>query len=348
MLGQANIRNAPDGEHPDIDQAASTHAAPVMPRSIFETADYRTVYGVDRVVEVDPGDGVPLVFHDRGDHAVCLARTASLDAGMVEKASQRLFATPRFRFVVFEDVHLPSPARTPSASLSFRYQNDWVLPVGGQDGGLRHSFNHKMDKKLRRMAREYGDIRLEIEERPSSDIVNATIEFNRERIEASGHSYRMDDTRRERLASAFSRIGIAAVLRHGDRFVAADLFVECGKDAYAILGGYDNAYHRDSPGMQTMRHAVEHFQNRGFENVHFLWGDGSYKGWLGAQCMPLSTVIVPRSPGEWLGPRMLRVAARYGFRDLKRRAKEHGLDKDAVKKFAQWPRRLQMTQRLAG
>ena len=339
MLEQATALGTPVGSDP---------VRPLAPRSVFETPDYRAVYDVDRVVEIDPGDGVALVFHDCGDHAVCLARTAPLDAGLMERASRALFDDVRFRFVVFEDVHLAPSFAVPAGVLRLRYQNDWILPIDGPEPGLRHSFLRKMDKKLRRMARDFGDISLELEHAPSRQLVEATIDLNRKRIEATGQSYRMDDAKRERLAKALSRIGVAAVLRHGDRLVAADLFVQCGRDAYAILGGYDPAYHRDSPGLQTMRHAVEYFEARDFGTVHLMWGDGGYKEWLGARRMPLSTLIVPRSAGEWLSPAILRVAARYGVLDLKRRAKEWGLSGETVKKIGEWPKRLQLALRPGG
>lgn len=313
-------------------------------RSIFETPEFRTVYGSTvsafPVIRIDVAEGPPLVFHDCGDHAICLARTAWLDQSTIACASKALFDLARIQFVVFEDIHVePQFSGTPRW-LSFHYQNDWIVWLDKSKGGLGPSFLRQMDRKVRRMKRELPDIRLTLELKPSRELVEAAIEFNRARVEASGGRYSLGVDEQERVVDTLSRIGIASVMRHGDQLVAAIIFVECGQDAYVILMGHNDSYRKVSPGMQVSRFGIEHFESRGFRAVHYLWGDSGYKAWLGAQRIPLTTLIVPRTSIACLSPTMCRVACGFGYLHLRRIAKNTRWVGAGTQSLIKWMRQL--------
>ena len=291
--------------------------------TVFGSPAYREIYDRRHVLSTEHGEQgcAPLLFDDRGDHAVCLARTAALDEDAIIRTSETLFQLDRLRFLVFEDVHLAAGGGRSFGSLRFRYQNDWVLPLGA-GAGMAGSFCRRMDQKLRRLRRKHDGIELEIVPSPRRELVERAIRLSREKIEAGGTGYLIDDREQDRLARLFRAIGTAAVLRHEDHVVSVDLFVEHGGEAYAFLGGYDASYAKASPGLLTIRHGVEHFGRRGFQRVHFLWGDGAYKAELGAVRNPLSTLVVPRNAAAWRDGRFLAQAARFGLLDIKRRIKE--------------------------
>lgn len=292
-------------------------------RCVFDAPAHLAAYGVSQVLRVDLPGSAPLLFDDRGDHALCLARSRTLDAGAIRQASDALFTLSRIRFAVFEDIGVDDPAWLPPAALRFRYQSDWVVPLGCEGRGMRRSFRRKIDKKLRRLEEEHGAMRLAIEPSPSRAIVEEAMRLSRKKIEADGRTYLIDDAEREQLVRLFGSVGTAAILYHGEHVVSCDLFAEHGLDAYAFLGGYDMAYARRSPGAITIRHAIEHFEARGFRAAHLLWGDGAYKAEFGATPLPLSSLIVPRNAGALLNRRLLAHAARFGALHLRERLREH-------------------------
>lgn len=334
-------RRLPVDDGQAADRAVLTPEAEQSPRSVFETKLYRNIYGCTDIFSVEASDRAgarPLLFQDRGDHALCLARTASLDAATISQAIEALFRIDRLRFLVFEDLRLagdPVPA-----SLRFHYQNDWILPLGHESGAVPSSLSRRLDQKLRRLERQHADITLTIEPRPGRDLVAQAIEFSRRKIEASGRVYLIDDEEADRLSRLFATIGTAAVLRHGDRPISIDLFIEYEDEAYAFQGGYDAAYAKASPGLLSIRHGVEHFKRRGFRSMHFLWGDGDYKAQLGARKVPLSTLIVPRNRTVWLNRRLLIEAAQFSFLDLKQRVKQHSTIARLLQRMMRWPRKL--------
>ena len=304
-------------ESVSVQALAAGHAGPGQ--CVFEAPAHREAYGVAQMLRVDIPGSVPLLFDDRGNHALCLARTRTLDASTIQRASGALFTLSRIRFVVFEDIGPIGSGRLPPATLRLRYQNDWVVPLGS---GTRRSSRRKLDKKLRRLREEHDGVRLAIEPSPSRAIVEGAMRLSRKKIEADGRTYLIDDAEKERLVRLFGSVGTAAILYHGEHMVACDLFVEHGLDAYAFLRGYDTDYARRSPGAITMRHAIEHFEARGFRAAHLLWGDGAYKADLGAIPVPLSSLIVPRNPGALLNPKLLAYAMRFSAPHVRERLRE--------------------------
>lgn len=294
-------------------------------RSIFETAAYREAYGIESPlrVEITGGDTPgPLLFDDCGDHAICLARAATLDATAIRAASAALFAEERIRFIVFEDVRVDQPVDLRPAPLRFDHQGDWVMQLGDPAGGIHRSLRRQSNRKLRRLESQHDGIRLEIIASPPREIVEEAVRLSRRKFEANGRTYMIDEKEKERLVRFFARIGTASVLYHGERVVSADLFAEHGREVFAFFGGYDTAYARASPGTITIRYGIEHFAARGFERAHLLWGDGAYKASFGAVKIPLSTLIVPRDRKALLNARLVMQAAELALLEARRRIRE--------------------------
>lgn len=317
-------------------------------RCVFEMRAYRKAYGVERILRIDTGGAAgsePLLFEDRGDHAICLARSAALDAREVEAACEALFSSDRIRFVVFEDIDLGGKPNLRQAPVTFRYQSDWVIPLGQEGVGMQPSFRRKVEKNLVRLRKQHDDVSLVIESSPPRRIVEAAIDLSRRKLEASGRTYLIDEGEKERLVGLFGSIGTAAVLLHGDHMVSCELFVEHGLDCYAFIGGYDMDYARFSPGMITMRHAVEHFEARGFRSAHFLWGDGGYKARLGAQAVPLVSMIVPRNARAFVNPGLIAHGTRFGRQHMRERLRERPWLGHPLRQTLEWFRSLKTTLR---
>ena len=191
----------------------------------------------------------------------------------------------------------------------------WVRPEDKLNPGRRSDL-----RRARRIAERFGPVSSEVLS-PDPKAVGPLLD-EAFRVElaswkgSQGTALASDTTRGRfcrRYAVAACERGILRVcfLRIGERAAAMQLAVECGGRFWLLKIGYDQAFHRCSPGLLLVRETVQYAAECGLHGYEFL---GIDEPWT-----RIWTREVHRCVSVWACPVLWRALAPLGF-DLVRQA----------------------------
>jgi len=302
------------------DAATYTDAAP---GGLYTHPVWLRTYGMSTLVVIEgaaPDHAAPhLVFACQGGGLVHQGRLFSLDAALVAALSRHLLKLTGVHFCVFEDVEVTGPVSSDLGHFVFRYQNNWRLPLRDAATRMSKQLVSNTKRKARALVRENPDVSVRFEAFPSRAVLGTIAAFGRIRIEGQGRVYGIDDEEVDRLATVAGEIGHATVVRKGNAVLAADLICIAGDQAHFLTHGYDPGYPKSSLGMISLINSIETCAARGLTDINLMWGDLPYKQQLGAERVPLQTIVVRRSFLALLHAGHLATLSRFARADFKRR-----------------------------
>lgn len=303
---------------------AATYDDPA-PGGLYTHPIWLRTYGVRDLIIVEgqqPGCGVPrLLFTREGGGLLHLGRLLRLEADLVSALAEALMRQVGVPFVVFEDVDVPGLLPPGPAHIAFHYQNNWRLPLDRQPLPVPKRLSANTKRTLRNLARDNPGVSLRFAAAPGRDLLDTITAFGRIRIEGQGKRYGIDAEEADRLAAVAAEIGHSSVLTMGERVLAADVICVAGRQAHFLTHGYDPGYPTSSLGKITLLNSIEACAALGLADFNLMWGDLPYKQQVGAERVPLRTIVVRRSRLAFLHRGHLAALAHFGRADLKRRLK---------------------------
>ncbi|GJD73631.1 hypothetical protein CFIICLFH_1860 [Methylobacterium goesingense] len=297
-----------------------------VPGGLYTHPVWLRTYGMRDLVIVEgsrPDRAAPhLVFARAGGGLVHQGRLFRLDAVLISVLSRHFLQQAGMHFCVFEDVEVIGQLPPGLSHFSFHYQNNWRLPL--RDAAVRMSKQlvSNTKRKARGLVRENPGISVRFEASPSRPVLDTIAAFGRIRIEGQGRVYGIDALEVERLAMVAGEVGYATIIRKENAILAADFICIAGQQAYFLTHGYDPGYSRSSLGMISLINSIEACAARGLTDFNLMWGDLPYKQQLGAERVPLQTIVIRRSLWTLLYPNHLVTVSRFAWADLKRRIKQ--------------------------
>lgn len=304
------------------DAATYTDAAPggLYTHPVWlKTCDIGTLVIVEGV---RPDRDAPrLVFARQGSGLIHQGRLFRLDGALIAALSRHLLRQAGVHFCVFEDVEVTGSVSSVPGHLSFHYQNNWRLPLHDAAARMSKQLVSNTKRKARALARENPGVSVCFEAFPSRSVLDTIAAFGRIRIEGQGRVYGIDAAEVDRLATVAGEIGYSTVVRMGDAILAADLICIAGHQAHFLTHGYDPGYPKSSLGMISLINSIETCAARGLTAMNLMWGDLPYKQQLGAERVPLQTIVLRRSPLTLLHLGHLAILSRFAWADFKRRVR---------------------------
>jgi len=323
VLGCADYIAA-DGSLRVRTENVATYADPA-PGGLYTHPVWLRTYGVQDLLIVEGVNSeraVPrLVFARERGGLVHQGRLFRLDAALIDALGERLLKRPGVHFVVFEDVDVAGPIATGFGRFVFHYQNNWRLPLAEASERMSKQLVGNTKRKARALARENPGLSVRFEASPNQSVLETIAAFGRIRIEGQGRRYGIDETEVARLSAVAAEIGHATIVRKDDTVLAADLICIAGTQAHFLTHGYDPGYPKSSLGMISLVNSIETCAAQGLTDFNLMWGDLPYKQQLGAERVPLQTIVMRRSPLAIPHPGYLAAVAHFGWADVKRRLK---------------------------
>ena len=315
-------------DRPTVRPIALAELEGLEPPSLFESPAWLKAYGIENLVAISAdrqgGAEYPLLFAVRDRHLLHLGSLLWFEAACIEYLTDVLLEQPGVDFVVFEDVQVEGPLSRRFGGSAFRYRRNWQIVLNGSEAEQYKNSSKSRStnrRKQRAMERDLGGVRIELERKPSRDLVKAIVELNRAKIETANRTHAIDARELDRLWAAVSQIGHVVTIRHGSRLIAGDIICTVGSRAYYVVTGYDMNVSQYSPGVIAHHHSIEDSRQRGVFDFNMLWGDGVYKRRLGGKPRDLSTLVKRRSPSVRFTPAYVRAVGAYHWLDFKARVK---------------------------
>jgi hypothetical protein len=197
-------------DRPTVRPITIAELARLEPSTLFASPAWLRAYGIDKILAI-PLEGLayPLLFAVRDRHLVHLGRLLRFDAACIAHLADTLLEQADVDFVVFEDVEVDSSLTLPGSS-TFRYQRNWQIVLGGEDGAPTRSTRSISEtrRKKRALERDSKEVRVVLEDRPSKDLVRTVVELNKAKVESTRRKHGIDDAELDRLWSAVSEIEI--------------------------------------------------------------------------------------------------------------------------------------------
>ena len=301
---------------------AATYDDPA-PGGLYTHPVWLRTYGVRDllIVEGQGPDAPRLLFTREGGGLLHLGRLFRLEADLVSALAEALMRQVGVPFVVFEDVDVPGPLPPGPAHIAFLYQNNWRLPLDQRPLPVPKRLSANTKRTLRNLARDNPGVSLRFAAAPGRDLLDTITAFGRIRIEGQGKRYGIDTEEADRLATVAAEIGHSSSLTMGERVLAADVICVAGGQAHFLTHGYDPGYPTSSLGKITLLNSIDACAALGLADFNLMWGDLPYKQQVGAERVPLRTIVVRRSRLAFLHRGHLAALARFGRSDLKRRLK---------------------------
>jgi CelD/BcsL family acetyltransferase involved in cellulose biosynthesis len=224
-----------------------------------------------------------------------LARTGAEPAVADAVARALAAADPRPRAVFLDGVAAGSPwaellaaswPEAPAAVLRDRGEQAPFAerPAGGYDewfGGRTQHFRKRMRRARRSLADDGAEFRLASAETIAADL-DAFALLHRSRWAERGGSGVLTEGLERMLPEAARELGVGDrfrvwVLEEGGRTVAVELLLAAGTTSSFWLGGFDPAWSRAQPSLQTMLTAIEDAFGRGEARVELGEGGQEFK-----------------------------------------------------------------------
>ncbi|MCW2307195.1 GNAT family N-acetyltransferase [Rhodobium gokarnense] len=295
--------------------------APDAAGNFFVHPAYLAACGLDNVLMLErPGEG-PAFFAERHGHLVHLGRLATLAPSRIDALCDTLFAGTNVHSVVFEDVVAPQTPAPSRPHHRFGYQADWRTTAGPDVTHISSRRASTMRRKWKLLAKETGGhVEFHFEPCRPGDVA-AIAELNRTKIEQAGGHHQLDAQKQAILEATAVKTGYTAKLTLDGRIIAGNIICTAGTNAFFNIMGYDLAFSKFSPGLQVHLAALKELGERGYRDIHLLWGDSSWKKDVGADRQPLTTLVVLRNRRVFLTPEHWAAFAPFLVQATRRRLK---------------------------
>ena len=289
--------------------------------NFFVHPAYLAAFGLDEVLMLErPGED-PAFFAERGGHLVHLGRLATLTAERIDALCNALFRGTGANSIVLEDIvaqKTPAPSRPHHR---FAYQADWRMTIGPDVTHISSRRASTMRRKWKLLAKETGGhVEFHFERCRPGDVA-AIADLNRTKIESAGGHHHLDADKRAIMEATALRTGYTAKLTLDGRIIAGNIICTAGTSAFFNIMGYDLAFSKFSPGLQVHLAALKELGERGYREVHLLWGDSPWKRDVGADRQELTTLVVMRNRRTFLTPEHWTASAPFLIKATRRRLK---------------------------
>ncbi|MBB4303713.1 hypothetical protein GGD81_002760 [Rhodobium orientis] len=295
--------------------------APDAAGNFFVHPAYLAALGLNDVLMLERPDEDPAFFTERHGHLVHLGRLATLTPARIDALCDTLFRGTDANSVVLEDIVAPQTPAPLRPHHRFAYQADWRMAIGPDVTHISSRRASTMRRKWKLLAKETGGhVEFHFERCRPGDVA-AIADLNRTKIESAGGHHQLDDQKRAILEATAVQTGYTAKLTLDGRIIAGNIICTAGTSAFFNIMGYDLAFSKFSPGLQVHLAALRELGERGYRDVHLLWGDSPWKQDVGADRQELTTLVVMRNRRVFLTPEHWAAFAPFLIQATRRRLK---------------------------